>query len=203
MMFLFVIYLFLMQANVRAFLFCFVLNFGIRYIYVRHNPVAVDGRKLPTVLECHGSVDSRLNLRVTGVHGDALKKLKMKNTQESSKKVRVYATSENPERQKADSERRARIRAKKWEATAARSRSHQLRPNMRETRLMEYDEDNIQEIKARVYADNEEEDIYEDSDSDERSRNHENSKRRYENKEGGDSSKKRMRQDSSDDDSEG
>ena len=135
--------------------------------------------------------------------GDALKKLKMKNTQESSKKVRVYATSENPERQKADSERRARIRAKKWEATAARSRSHQLRPNMRETRLMEYDEDNIQEIKARVYADNEEEDIYEDSDSDERSRNHENSKRRYENKEGGDSSKKRMRQDSSDDDSEG
>ena len=53
--------------------------------------MSADGKKLPTVLECHGSVDARLSFRVAGVRGEALKKLQSKKQQKQNTKSSRYA----------------------------------------------------------------------------------------------------------------
>ena len=121
-------------------------------MYAKQTNGSEETGKQQTVLECHASVDSRLNFRSAGMDSEALAKLKHKNQQQSTKgsRIQVYAIADDPERVQLQREKEAKARAKMRNGSGS---SRMRRPRVAQSDGLLYDEANVSALKSMKYDD--------------------------------------------------
>jgi len=142
------------------------------FIYAKQTNISEEGEaehegvessrssKLQTILECHGKVESRFGLRLAGLDEEALKKIKSKKHQQSTKvsKVKTVSISDDPNRVQAEREKQAKASRGGSSKRGAAASKRRLAQNARDNDAAQYDESNVSQIKSQFYGKGHEDD---------------------------------------------